>query len=168
MNSTAFYPGSFDPLTLGHLDIIRRALRICDRLIIGVGVHHGKKAMFSSDERLAMLERQKADLIGEGMEADRLAIVGFDNLVVEAARAHGARLIIRGLRDGGDLDYEMRMAAMNAGLAGDIETVFLASSPELRHIAASLVRQIALMGGDVRGFVPVHVAQMLVKQAEKR
>ncbi len=166
MIRTAFYPGSFDPLTFGHLDIIMRAAKLVDRLVIGVGVHHGKKAMFTPDERLAMLETQKAELVNEGMGGDRLEIASFDNLAVDAARAHGARVIIRGLRDSGDFDYEMQMAGMNAGLAGDIETVFLASSPKVRHIAASLVRQIAAMGGDVSPFVPPHVAREMQSRSK--
>ena len=164
MSLVAFYPGSFDPLTLGHADIIRRAAALCDVLVIGVGRHHGKKALFSVQERLVMLEQQKAELAREGIEP--IDIVSFDHLAVEAARAHGARVIVRGLRDAGDFGYEMQMAGMNAGLAGEIETIFLASSPKVRHIASSLVRQIALMGGDVRPFVPAHVARQLVQRSK--
>lgn len=156
---TAFYPGSFDPLTLGHLDIIRRAGKLVDKLVIGVGVHHGKKPKYSDDERVGMLTHECLRLAKSC--ACQFDIVTFENLAVDAAREHGATMIIRGLRDASDFDYEMQMAGMNAGLAGDIETVFLASSPEVRHIAASLVRQIVNMGGDVSPFVPESVVRML-------
>jgi len=159
MTLTAFYPGSFDPLTNGHLDIITRAAKIFDRLVIGVGRHHGKKALFSVEARIDMLTRQCVKLTKQ--RAEPISFVTFDNLAVDAARENGAQVIIRGLRDAGDFDYEMQMAGMNAGLASDIETVFLASSPQTRHIAASLVRQIANMGGDVRPFVPDLVAKAL-------
>jgi pantetheine-phosphate adenylyltransferase len=162
MTKIAFYPGSFDPLTYGHLDIIVRAARIAKRLVIGVGAHHGKKPLFSVDERLQMLASERSELTKHGIS--NIEIVSFDNLAVDAARTHGAGVIIRGLRDAGDFDYEMQMAGMNSGLAGDIETVFLASSPKVRHIAASLVRQIAAMGGDVSPFVPICVVNMLEKQ----
>lgn len=157
MTCIAFYPGSFDPLTFGHVDIIRRAGKLADSLIIGVGVHHGKKPLFSADQRVAMLKQQCAEFAKDCI--CEFKIVTFENLAVDAARDAGAGIIIRGLRDSGDFDYEMQMAGMNAGLAEDIETVFLASSPKVRHIAASLVRQIAAMGGDVSPFVPEHVAR---------
>ena len=160
--TTAFYPGSFDPVTLGHLDIIKRAGNLVDTLIIGVGIHHGKKPLFSTDERVSMLSHECAELAKNG--TCQFEIVTFDNLAVDAAREHGANVIIRGLRDAGDFDYEMQMAGMNAGLAKDIETVFLASSPGVRHIAASLVRQIANMGGDVSPFVPENTVSMLAKR----
>ncbi len=163
MTRTAFYPGSFDPLTFGHLDIIVRASKLVDRLVIGVGAHHGKKALFSTEERVDMLATEQVELVKKGV--DNLEIMSFENLAVDAAREHGATLIIRGLRDSGDFDYEMQMAGMNAGLAPDIETVFLASSPPVRHIAASLVRQIASMNGDVSPFVPKNVVEMLVKRS---
>ena len=147
MTNTGFYPGSFDPVTNGHLDIIQRALNLVDRLVIGVGVHHGKKPLFSAKERVALLE------IGAG----QVEIVTFDNLTVNAARSIGASVIIRGLRDAGDLEYEMQMAGMNSAMAPDIETVFLASSPDVRHIAGNLVRQIASMGGDISKFVPASI-----------
>jgi len=157
MTCIAFYPGSFDPLTFGHVDIIRRASKLADSLIIGVGMHHGKKPLFSADQRVTMLKQQCAEFAKDG--GCEVKIVTFENLAVDAAREAGAGIIIRGLRDSGDFDYEMQMAGMNAGLAEDIETVFLASSPKVRHIAASLVRQIAAMGGDVSPFVPEHVAR---------
>jgi pantetheine-phosphate adenylyltransferase len=159
MACIGFYPGSFDPVTFGHIDIIRRAAHLFDELVIGVGTHHGKQPLFTPAERVAMLEEETALLDNETFT--RCRVVTFDNLSVDAAREHDARVIIRGLRDSGDFDYEMQMAGMNAGLAGDIETIFLASSPKVRHVAATFVRQIAVMGGDVTSFVPEHVAQRL-------
>ena len=162
MTRNAFYPGSFDPVTFGHLDIIERAGKLVDTLIIGVGVHHGKKPLFSAAERVSLLERQCEEIAKNGK--GQFQVVTFDNLAVDAAKYHGAGMIIRGLRDSGDFDYEMQMAGMNAGLARDIETVFLASSPKVRHIAASLVRQIAAMGGDVSPFVPADVAREMLNK----
>ncbi len=161
--TTAFYPGSFDPVTNGHLDIIRRAGNLARTLVIGVGVHHGKKPLFDEDERVAMLTHECLAL-AKSVNC-QFQIVTVENLAVDAAREHGATLIIRGLRDSGDFDYEMQMAGMNAGLAPDIETIFLASSPPVRHIAASLVRQIASMNGDVSPFVPKNVVKMLAKRS---
>ncbi len=145
----AFYPGSFDPPTLGHRDIIRRALKLCDRLIVGIGVHPSKAPMFPAEERVTMLEEEFQGL-GAG---DRAKVILFHGLTVEAAREHRAQCIVRGLRDTGDLNYEVHMSGMNAQLAPDIETVFVAASPGTAHITATLVRQIANLGGDVSSFV---------------
>ncbi len=159
MAHTGFYPGSFDPLTLGHMDIITRAAKFVDRLIIAVGVHHGKKPLFTIEDRVDML---KAEAASVGKKAGiTIEVQTFDNLTIEAARAVGANVIIRGLRDSSDFDYEIQMAAMNGQMAPDIETVFLAASPEVRHIASSLVRQIASMGGDASSFVPESVGLRL-------
>ncbi len=159
MIRTALYPGSFDPLTYGHLDVIRRSVRLADRLIVAVGVHHGKAPVFTSDERIAMIA-EEAGTLG-GSSGSEIQVVTFADLVVEAARRHGAGLLIRGLRDGTDLDYEMQMAGMNGAMAPDLQTVMLPASPEVRHITATLVRQIARMGGDVSAFVPPAVAARL-------
>lgn len=153
------YPGSFDPVTLGHVDIVRRAAHLVDRLVIAIGTHHDKHPLFSADKRVALardvLEPVANDL---GLE---LSVTTYDSLTVDAAKAANATVVIRGLRDAGDFDYEMQMAGMNAALDPNVETVFLASSPGTRHIAASLVRQIAAMGGDVAAFVPPIVAAAL-------
>ncbi|WP_108680680.1 pantetheine-phosphate adenylyltransferase [Methyloceanibacter sp. wino2] len=147
-----FYPGSFDPVTLGHVDIVRRAAHLIDRLVIAIGGHHSKGPFFTADERVALARESLAPVARElGIE---LEVMVYDGLTVEAARSVGATVVFRGLRDAGDFDYEMQMAGMNAALAPEIETVFLAASPGTRHIAASLVRQIAAMGGDVSPFVP--------------
>jgi pantetheine-phosphate adenylyltransferase len=156
MTRSAFYPGSFDPVTNGHVDIVRRAAALFDRLVVGVGAHHGKSPMFPLSERVAMLRETFA-----GPEAARIAIVTYDGLTVDAAKENGAAVIVRGLRDGADFDYEMQMAGMNAALCPGVETLFLASASGTRHIAASLVRQIAAMGGDVSTFVPSAVVARL-------
>jgi pantetheine-phosphate adenylyltransferase len=162
MTRIGFYPGSFDPVTLGHVDIARRATRLVDRLVVAVGTHHDKKALFTADERVAMVVDALQPLAdGTGAQYD---VTTFDTLTVSAAREAGATVIIRGLRDAGDFDYEMQMAGMNASMVPDVETVFLASSPETRYIAASFVRQIAAMGGDVTAFVPAKVAAALKRK----
>jgi pantetheine-phosphate adenylyltransferase len=162
MTRIGFYPGSFDPLTYGHIDIARRATKLVDRLVLAVGTHHEKQVLFTADERLAMVVdalRPVADKTGAQFD-----VTTFDTLTVAAAQEVGAGVIIRGLRDAGDFDYEMQMAGMNAAMVPDIETVFLASSPETRYIAASFVRQIAAMGGDVSAFVPAQVAAALKRK----
>lgn len=159
MTHIGFYSGSFDPVTHGHLDVIDRALHIVDSLVIGIGIHPGKTPMFTNAERVEMLEAEVAPIAEKyGRE---ISIVTFDNLAVDCARAHGATSIIRGLRDGTDFDYEMQMAGMNGEMAPEIQTVLLAASPQVRHIAANLVRQIALMNGDVSHFVSPDVAARL-------
>ncbi len=159
MTRIGFISGSFDPVTLGHTDVIERACHLVDRLVIGIGVHPAKKPMFSGDERVAMLEAEtKAIAKSTGT---KIQIITFDNLAVEAAKEHGASVILRGLRDGTDFDYEMQMAGMNGAMMPEVQTVFVAASPAVRHIAGTLVRQIAAMGGDVRPFVSPGVAKRL-------
>ena len=162
MPRTALYAGSFDPVTNGHLDVVRHAVRLADRLVLAVGVHPGKAPLFSADERLAMLEEICAPLAREAK--CELQCITFSGLVVEAARKAGATLLIRGLRDGTDFDYEMQMAGMNEAMAPEVQTVFLPASPLVRPITATLVRQIAGMGGDVSAFVPAAVAARLKKK----
>ncbi len=146
---TGFYPGSFDPPTVGHSDIMRRGLKLFDRLVVGIGVHPKKAPMFDDAERISMIQEEFRRL-GAG---DRAQAVLFTGLTVEAARKYGAECILRGLRDGGDLNYEMQLSGMNAQLAPDIETIFVAASPQTAHITATLVRQIMSLNGDVSGFV---------------
>ena len=159
MTRTALYTGTFDPVTLGHVDVVRHACRLVDRLVIAIGVHPGKAPMFSAEERAGML-REACGLVAAG-EGTSLEVTTFDGLAVEAARRAGAAIIVRGVRDGTDLDYEMQMAAMNETMAPAIQTVFLPASPAVRPITATLVRQIAAMGGDVGAFVPPIVADRL-------
>ena len=165
MPRIAFYAGSFDPVTNGHIDVVRQAVRLADRLVLAIGVHPGKAPLFSADERLAMLQETCAPIAKEA--ACELACITFDDLVVTAARRAGASVLIRGLRDGTDFDYEMHMAGMNAAMAPQVQTVFLPASPAVRPITATLVRQIAGMGGDVSAFVPPAVAALLKKKFAK-
>jgi pantetheine-phosphate adenylyltransferase len=159
MPRVALYAGSFDPVTNGHLDVIRQAARLADRLVIAVGIHPGKAPLFPFEERLAMLAEVSAPIAKEtGCE---LTTVLFDDLVVALARREGASILVRGLRDGADFDYEMQMAGMNGAMAPEVQTVFLPASPPVRPITATLVRQIAGMGGDVAAFVPPLVATQL-------
>ncbi|MFN3766252.1 MAG: pantetheine-phosphate adenylyltransferase [Aliihoeflea sp.] len=155
----AFYAGSFDPLTNGHLDVLKGALSVADRIVVGIGVQASKKPLFSFFVRFDLIKRACAFELGA--VARRLEVVAFDGLVVTASRQHGASIMIRGLRDGTDLDYEMQMAGMNETIAPELQTVFIPASPSVRTITATLVRQIASMGGDITAFVPKSVAPAL-------
>jgi pantetheine-phosphate adenylyltransferase len=157
--TTAFYPGSFDPITNGHLDVLVQALSVASKVIVAIGVHPGKAPLFSFDERANLIRRSLAEAMPE--KTGDISVVAFDNLVVDAARSHSATLLIRGLRDGTDLDYEMQMAGMNRQMAPDIQTIFLPAGTASRPITATLVRQIAGMGGDVSAFVPAAVLKAL-------
>jgi pantetheine-phosphate adenylyltransferase len=158
----ALYAGSFDPVTNGHLDVVRQAARLCDRLVLAIGVHPGKSPLFPVKDRLAMLE-ETCGPVARRAKCD-LSCVTFADLVVTAAKRAKATILIRGLRDGSDFDYEMQMAGMNSEMAKDVQTVFLPASPLVRPITATLVRQIAAMGGDVSAFVPASVAARLKKK----
>jgi pantetheine-phosphate adenylyltransferase len=159
MTRTALFTGSFDPVTNGHLDVVRQACRIADRIVIAIGVHSSKTPIFSPEERVEMLSKVCGPILdGEGTG---LEVVTFNDLAVQAAKRYSASIIVRGLRDGTDLDYEIQMASMNAAMAPEIQTVFFPASPPVRPITATLVRQIASMGGDVSAFVPDLVAGRL-------
>ncbi|HEX2136718.1 MAG TPA: pantetheine-phosphate adenylyltransferase [Microvirga sp.] len=166
MTRSALYTGTFDPVTNGHLDVVRQACRLVDRVVIAIGVHASKAPIFSPEERADMLRAVCGPVAAE--QGASLEVVTFDDLAVEAARRHGATVIVRGLRDGTDLDYEMQMAAMNAAMAPDVQTVFFPSSPPVRPITATLVRQIAGMGGDVSAFVPEIVDERLKQKLGRR
>ena len=159
MPRIAIYPGSFDPVTNGHLDVVSHAVHLCDKLIVSIGIHPGKKPLFSTEERLAMV-REVFEPVAKkaGCQFDCST---YDNLTVTAAQAAGATIMIRGLRDGTDLDYEMQLAGMNETMAPEIHTVFTPASVAVRPITATLIRQIAGMGGDVTSFVPASVAKSL-------
>jgi pantetheine-phosphate adenylyltransferase len=167
MPRIALFPGSFDPVTNGHVDLVHQSARLADRLVLAIGTHPGKAPLFTAAERLAMLEAVCAPLArAAGCE---LACITVADLVVAAARRAGATLLIRGLRGAADFDYEMEMAGMNAALAPELQTIFLPASPAVRPITATLVRQIASMGGDVTSFVPPTVAaQLKAKFASKK
>ena len=166
MKRIGFTSGSFDPVTLGHMDVIARAARMVDTLVIGIGLHPGKTPLFSPQEKIAMLEAETAGVAKE--TGCRIEIVTFDNLTVDAAKAAGATTIFRGLRDGTDFDYEMQMAGMNGAMAPGVDTVFLPASPGVRHITGTLVRQIGMMGGNVSEFVSAGVARRLKAKAAKK
>jgi pantetheine-phosphate adenylyltransferase len=165
MTRIAFYPGTFDPVTNGHIDVLAGALAIADRVVIGIGVNPGKSPLFTLPERKAMVDGMIKRLGRK--DAARAESVTFDGLAVEAARKAGATILIRGLRDANDFDYEMQMAGTNGVLAPEMHTVFLPSSPNVRHITATLVRQIAGMGGDVSPFVPAAVAKLIAKRVAR-
>ena len=159
MPRVALYPGSFDPVTNGHLDVVRHGVTLCDRLIVAVGVHSGKKPLFTTEERLKMVREAFASV--DAQAGCAFDCTTYDNLTVTAALENGASIIIRGLRDGTDLDYEMQLAGMNEAMAPAVHTVFVPASSAVRPITATLVRQIAGMGGDVSAFVPPSVAASL-------
>ena len=144
---TGVYPGTFDPITLGHMDIIRRGAKLVDRLVIGVTTNPSKSPMFTVDERMAMVTREIASVEGE------VHVVSFDSLLMDFAEREGAGMIVRGLRAVADFEYEYQMAGMNQQLNDRIETVFLMADVSLQPIASRLVKEIALFGGDVSKFV---------------
>ncbi len=164
MARTGFYPGSFDPVTYGHLDVIARSARLVDKLVLGVGTHPGKQSLLDEKVRVELLEAVTKPIAEH--TGIKISVVTYNDLTVDAARRAQAGIIIRGLRDATDFDYEVHMGQMNGALAPDIETVFLAASPATRMIASSLVKQIAKMGGDVTLFIP-RQAQAAVARALK-
>jgi pantetheine-phosphate adenylyltransferase len=159
MPRAALFPGSFDPVTNGHLDLVRQAVRLADRLVLAIGTHPGKTPLFTAEERSALLE-ETCGPIARAAKCD-FACITFADLVVAAAQREGASLIVRGVRSANDFDYEMEMAGMNGAVAPAVQTVFLPASPITRPITGTLVRQIASMGGDVSQFVPALVATRL-------
>jgi pantetheine-phosphate adenylyltransferase len=165
MPRVALFAGSFDPITNGHLDVIGKAVRLCDRLVLAIGIHPGKTPLFSAADRLAMLDEIAGPLARQaGCE---ILCTTFADLVVDAAKRAGASVLVRGVRDTTDFEYEMQMAGMNAAMAPDLQTVFLPAAPAVRPITATLVRQIAAMGGDVAAFVPPQVAAQLKRKFAK-
>jgi pantetheine-phosphate adenylyltransferase len=155
------YPGTFDPVTLGHMDIIRRGAKLVDKLIIGVTTNPSKSPMFADEERLDMVRREVADIEGD------IEVVGFDALLMKFAQDQGASVIIRGLRAVADFEYEYQMAGMNQQLNASIETVFLMADVALQPIASKLVKEIALYGGDIRKFVTPSIAQDMAARVER-
>ncbi len=151
---TAIYPGTFDPITNGHVDLISRAAKIFDRVVIAVAVSRDKQPLFDVDERVDLIQRVVID-VGE------IDVLGFDSLLVECARDKGAQVVLRGLRAVSDFEYEFQLASMNRRLSPDIETMFLTPAEQYAFISSSMVREIAKFGGDVSSFVPKLVVDAL-------
>ncbi len=164
MSRVALYSGTFDPLTSGHLDVIRQGAALFDSIVVAIGVHPGKAPWLSFEERAEVI---RVSCAAEAF-AGAIHVASFDGLVVDAAREQGACAILRGLRDGSDFDYEMQMAGMNGTLAPGIRTVFLPAAPGFRHISGSLVRQIAALGGDVSAFAPAASVEALKRAIKRR
>jgi pantetheine-phosphate adenylyltransferase len=159
MTRVGFFSGSFDPMTNGHLDVIEHASALCDRLVVGVGSNPSKAALFTVKERLKLIREAAAPIMAKA--ACELEVVEFTGLAIEAALTARATMIVRGLRDSTDFNYEMQMAGMNGAMAPELRTVFLPASSPVRPITATLVRQVASMGGDPSAFVPPNVAKAL-------
>ena len=157
----AVCPGSFDPVTHGHLDIVGRAAQLFDEVVVAVGVNSSKKRLFDPEERMAMLRRACEPW-------DNVRVDSFSGLLTDFCRAHHVRAIVKGLRAVSDFDYELQMAQMNASLADDVETVFVPTSPEWSFLASSLVKEVAAFGGDVSGLVPDFVREALVERLAAR
>ncbi len=158
---TGVYPGTFDPVTLGHMDIIRRGAKLVDRLVIGVTTNPSKSPMFTVDERMAMVKREVAEIGGE------IHVVSFDSLLMDFAEREGAGVIVRGLRAVADFEYEYQMAGMNQQLNNRIETVFLMADVALQPIASRLVKEIAMFGGDIRKFVPPTINDEVIARVNR-
>ena len=155
------YPGTFDPVTLGHMDIIQRGTRLVDKLVIGVTTNPSKSPMFSLEERLEMVRRETDDL------GDAVEVVAFNALLMKFAQKQGASVIVRGLRAVADFEYEYQMAGMNQQLNDQIETVFLMADVSLQPIASRLVKEIAVYGGDIHKFVPPKVCEEVVARVSE-
>ena len=154
------YPGTFDPITLGHIDIIRRGAKLVDRLVVGVTTNPSKSPMFTLDERMAMVRREVASIDGD------IGVVAFDSLLMDFAEREGARVIVRGLRAVADFEYEYQMAGMNQQINPRVETVFLMADVALQPIASRLVKEIALFGGEIGKFVPPAVRDDVVARVK--
>lgn len=155
----AIFPGTFDPVTFGHIDLIQRAARLFDHLTIVVAAHHDKRHVFSVEERVALLESATEAL-------DHVDIVAFEGLLVDGAKSLGATAVVRGIRSAADLDYERQLALSNRAMSPDLDTVLLLSSSEHSHVSSTLVRQIARLGGDLTSFVPPAVVAALAGRFE--
>lgn len=158
---TGVYPGTFDPITLGHMDIIGRAAKLVDRLVIGVTTNPSKNPMFSVDERMEMVKREVSAIDGE------IHVVAFDSLLMDFAEREGASMIVRGLRAVADFEYEYQMAGMNQQINGRVETVFLMADVSLQPIASKLVKEIAVFGGDISPFVSPEVRDEVVARVDE-
>lgn len=160
MNSTILYPGTFDPITKGHIDLIKRACNLFDKIIVAVAIGHHKQPLFSFDERVALVKDSLADLGLDG----QISVVGFDGLLVDLLVQHKAHAVLRGLRAVSDFEYEFGLANMNRSLNKHFETVFLTPAQEYSFVSSTLVREVAKLGGDVSGFVPPCVLDGFAKK----
>lgn len=161
MTHCAIYPGTFDPITFGHIDLAQRALRLFDRVVVAIGTDSAKQPTFTIEERVRM-----AQLAFAGMD-NQIEIASFDGLLVDFARTAGAQAIIRGLRAVSDFEYEFQLASMNRQLAPDLESIFLTPAKEYAFVSSSLVKEVAVLGGDVSHFVPKEIEQMLTSKLRK-
>ncbi len=161
----ALYPGTFDPPTLGHLDIVTHAIKLVDHLVIGVANNAAKTPLFSIEERVAIMAMEVAGLSEPGKAT--IEVRSFTGLLMEFAGEMGAQMVVRGLRAVSDFEYEFQMVGMNQAMKSDVETVFLMADPQHQAIASRLVKEIALFGGDVSPFVSAHVAQLLKDRARE-
>lgn len=162
MERVGLYPGTFDPLTNGHLDIIGRGLKLVDRLIVGVAINEAKKPLFSLEERVAMVEREAGKFSGPGVGT--LEVRPFTGLLMHFCEEIGAAVIIRGLRAVSDFEYEFQMTAMNEVLNSEVETVFLMADVQHQAVASRLVKEIAKLGGEIEGFVPAEVKKQVLEK----
>ena len=160
MNDKAVYPGTFDPITLGHEDLIRRAARLFDTLIVAIADSSAKRPFFTRDERVDMAKEVLKDL-------KNVEIVGFSGLLMKFVQQHQARVVIRGLRAVSDFEYEFQLAGMNRGMYPDVETIFLTPGEQYMFVSATIVREISVLGGDVSKFVPPHVARRLTAKIKQ-
>jgi len=161
----AVYPGMFDPITLGHLDIIERAIKLVDHLVIGVANNAAKTALFTLDERVEMIRQETQPLSGGGRAT--IEVRSFTGLLMKFAENVGAQMVVRGLRAVSDFEYEFQMVGMNQRLEGEVETVFLMADPRHQAIASRLVKEVAMLGGDITPFTTPHVAALLVKRCKE-
>ncbi len=157
------YAGTFDPITMGHLDIINRSMEFCDELVIAIGINPAKNTMFTEQERIKQIDQSINKHI-EFLRSTNITVVSFQGLLVEYAKQIGARVLVRGIRSVSDFEYEINLANINKTLAPSIETVFLPTSPDLAVVSSSMVKEVAKLGGDIKRFVPIHVAEAVLNK----
>ncbi len=160
MNLKAVYPGTFDPITLGHEDLVRRASKLFDEVILAIADSHAKQPFFTLEERVAMAKKALAD-------CKNVKVIGFSGLLMKFVRQHDAKVVVRGLRAVSDFDYEFQLAGMNRDLYPDVETMFLTPGERFMFVSATIVREISILGGDVGKFVSEHVAERLHAKIEQ-